>query len=94
MGSEAVATGKVPALRLGPATRLALQLDALAAILPMDRRDRLAEFLTDDDVETLEHLEGMGREQPAGSRLFGDRPHRAAAVVAGDGGAHVEIRGA
>jgi len=22
----------------------------------MDRRDRLAEFLTDDDVETLEHL--------------------------------------
>ena len=48
--------GKVPALRLGPATRRALQLDALAAILPMDRRDRLAELLTDDDVETLEHL--------------------------------------
>jgi hypothetical protein len=39
-----------------------LQLDALAAILPMDRRDRLAELLTDDDVETLKHLarEGMG----------------------------------
>jgi hypothetical protein len=31
-------------------------LDALAAILPMDRRDRLAELLTDGDVETLEHL--------------------------------------
>jgi integrase len=43
-------------------TRRALQLDALSAILPMERRDRLAELLTDDDVETLKHLarEGMG----------------------------------
>jgi len=48
--------GKVPALRLGRATLSALQLDALAAILPMGRRDRLAELFTDDDVETLEHL--------------------------------------
>jgi hypothetical protein len=38
------------------------RLDALAAILPMDRRDRLAEILTDEDVATLKHLakEGMG----------------------------------
>lgn len=38
------------------------QLDALDAILPFDRRDRLAAILTDDDVETLKHLasEGMG----------------------------------
>jgi integrase len=38
------------------------QLDALDAILPFDRRDQLAEILTDDDVETLKHLasEGMG----------------------------------
>ena len=45
-----------------PETRRALQLDALAAILPMDRRDRLAQILTDDDIETLKHLarEGMG----------------------------------
>ena len=45
-----------------PTPRRALELDALAAILPMDRRDRLAELLTDDDVETLKHLakEGMG----------------------------------
>jgi integrase len=45
-----------------PETRRALQLDALAAILPMDRRDRLAQILTDDDVATLKHLarEGMG----------------------------------
>lgn len=43
-------------------TRRALQLDALSAILPMERRDRLAELLTDDDVATLKHLarEGLG----------------------------------
>ncbi len=54
--------GNAPALHLDPETCRALQLDALAAILPMDRRDRLAELLTDDDVETLKHLarEGMG----------------------------------
>ena len=54
--------GGAPAFHLDPETRRALQLDALAAILPMDRRDRLAELLTDDDVETLKHLarEGMG----------------------------------
>ena len=45
-----------------PETRRALQLDALAAILPMDRRDQLAKILTDDDVATLKHLarEGIG----------------------------------
>jgi integrase len=45
-----------------PEARRALDLDALAAILPIDRRDRLAALLTDDDVETLKHLarEGMG----------------------------------
>lgn len=50
------------ALASDPETRRALQLDALSAILPMERRDRLAELLTDDDVETLKHLarEGMG----------------------------------
>jgi hypothetical protein len=53
MVSETMVKGKVPALRLGPATRRALQLDALAAILPMDRRDWLAELVTDDDFETL-----------------------------------------
>ncbi|PZM12898.1 site-specific integrase [Rhizobium tubonense] len=38
------------------------ELDALDAILPFDRRDQLAELLTDDDVATLKHLasEGMG----------------------------------
>jgi hypothetical protein len=50
------------ALLADPETRRALQLDTLSAILPMERRDRLAELLTDDDVETLKHLarEGIG----------------------------------
>jgi integrase len=38
------------------------QLDTIAAVLPIERRDELAELLTDQDVETLRHLvnEGMG----------------------------------
>jgi integrase len=38
------------------------ELDALDAILPFDRRDQLAQLLTDEDVATLKHLanEGMG----------------------------------
>ncbi|KQY00449.1 integrase [Rhizobium sp. Root73] len=37
-------------------------LDTIAAVLPLKRRDELAELLTDQDVETLRHLvnEGMG----------------------------------
>jgi integrase len=42
--------------------RRANELDTIAAVLPMERRDELAELLTDQDVETLRHLvnEGMG----------------------------------
>jgi len=38
------------------------QLDTIAAVLPLERRDELAELLTDQDVETLRHLvnQGMG----------------------------------
>jgi integrase len=51
-----------PLLSAEPETRRAFQLDALAGILPLERRDKLATILTDDDVETLRHLarEGMG----------------------------------
>lgn len=44
------------------AARRAVELDALDSVLPFDRRDRLAEVLTDADVATLRHLarEGMG----------------------------------
>lgn len=42
--------------------RHAAELDTIAAVLPIERRDELAELLTDRDVETLRHLvnEGMG----------------------------------
>ncbi|WP_324764930.1 site-specific integrase (plasmid) [Sinorhizobium meliloti] len=40
--------------------RRAEALDALGAILPFDRRDRLAALLTDADVATLKHLAGEG----------------------------------
>ncbi|RVC97332.1 MAG: integrase [Mesorhizobium sp.] len=42
--------------------RRAEALDALESVLPFDRRDFLAELLTDDDVATLRHLakEGIG----------------------------------
>jgi integrase len=43
-------------------SRRANELDTIASVLPMDRRDELAELLTDQDIETLRHLvnEGMG----------------------------------
>lgn len=40
--------------------RRAEELDTIAAVLPMERRDELAEFLTDQDVETLRHLVNLG----------------------------------
>jgi integrase len=45
-----------------PVDRRAHELDTIAAVLPLQRRDELAELLTDQDVETLRHLvnEGMG----------------------------------
>lgn len=40
----------------------AVELDTIASVLPIERRDELAELLTDRDIETLRHLvnEGMG----------------------------------
>lgn len=32
------------------------ELDTIAAVLPLERRDELAKLLTDQDVETLRHL--------------------------------------
>ncbi len=42
--------------------RRAEELDTIASVLPMERRDELAELLTNQDVETLRHLvnQGMG----------------------------------
>lgn len=38
----------------------ATELDALSAILPIDRRDQLALLLTDDEIQTLKHLAEKG----------------------------------
>jgi integrase len=42
--------------------RRAQELDTIASVLPLERRDELAELLSDQDVETLRHLvnQGMG----------------------------------
>jgi integrase len=42
--------------------RRATELDALSAILPINRRDQLALLLTNDEIQTLKHLaqKGMG----------------------------------
>ncbi|TDX79705.1 site-specific recombinase XerD [Neorhizobium sp. R1-B] len=40
--------------------RRAVELDTIASVLPIDRRDELAELLTDQDVETLRHLVNAG----------------------------------
>ncbi|UVC12440.1 site-specific integrase (plasmid) [Rhizobium sp. TH2] len=52
----------LPAIPTEAVLKRSTELDALDAILPLDRRDQLADILTDDDVETLKHLaaEGMG----------------------------------
>ena len=48
---------------MSPVERRAEELDTIAAVLPIERRDELAELLTDQDVATLRHLvnEGMGQ---------------------------------
>lgn len=53
---------QVPHILTGETARRAETLDTIAAVLPIDRRDKLAELLTDQDVETLRHLvnQGMG----------------------------------
>lgn len=51
-----------PSISKTAVDRRAEELDTIASVLPIDRRDELAELLTDQDVETLRHLvnEGMG----------------------------------
>ncbi|MGO8253587.1 site-specific integrase [Agrobacterium tumefaciens] len=45
---------------ISPVERRAVELDTIASVLPIDRRDELAELLTDQDVETLRHLVNAG----------------------------------
>ncbi len=52
----------MPKTSLTAVERRAEELDTIASVLPLERRDELAELLTDEDVETLRHLvnQGMG----------------------------------
>ncbi len=51
--------GKAASMKL-PKEQRAEELDTIAAVLPHERRDKLAELLTDQDVETLRHLVNAG----------------------------------
>ena len=66
--------------------RRALELDTLAAILPMDRRDALATLLTDDDVATLKHLAGEGIGDNSLRALASDLAYLEAWSLAATGG--------
>ncbi len=70
-----------------PETRRALQLDALAAILPIDRRDRLAKLLTDDGVATLKHLAQVGMGENSLRALASDLGYLEAWALAATGAA-------
>ena len=74
-----------PTIQHDPETRRALELDALAAILPIDRRDRLAELLTDDDVETLKHLARVGMGENTLRALASDLAYLEAWALAATG---------
>ncbi|WP_313523059.1 site-specific integrase [Shinella sp.] len=52
----------MPPVQKSAVERRAEELDTIAAVLPIERRDELAELLSDQDVETLRHLvnQGMG----------------------------------
>ncbi|MBY5543673.1 tyrosine-type recombinase/integrase [Rhizobium leguminosarum] len=52
----------MPPLKKSAVERRSEELDTIASVLPLERRDELAELLTDQDVETLRHLvnQGMG----------------------------------
>lgn len=52
----------MPSVQESAIERRAEELDTIAAVLPIERRDELAELVSDRDVETLRHLvnQGMG----------------------------------
>jgi integrase len=62
VASTASETSLTPPAKKSAVDRRAEELDTIAAVLPIERRDELAELLTDHDVETLRHLvnQGMG----------------------------------
>jgi integrase len=80
-------TDPLPFSARDPETRRALQLDALSAILPADRRDQLAKVLTDDDVATLKHLAKQGMGENSLRALASDLAYLEAWALAATGAA-------
>lgn len=66
--------------------RRAEALDALESVLPFDRRDLLAEILSDDDVATLRHLATEGLGENSLRALTSDLAYLEAWCVAATGG--------
>ncbi len=69
----------MPSTIISAVDRRAEELDTIAAVLPIERRDELAELLTDQDIEASGQPE-HGRQHPSGPNL---RPRLPAGVVAG-----------
>ena len=65
--------------------RRAEALDALDSVLPFDRREVLAELLTDEDVETLRHLAKQGIGENSLRALASDLGYLEAWSVAATG---------
>jgi integrase len=63
----------------------AAELDTIASVLPMERRDELAELLTDQDVETLRHLVNQGMGENSLRALTSDLAYLQAWALASTG---------
>jgi hypothetical protein len=62
------------------------ELDTIAAVLPIERRDELAELLTDQDVETLRYLVNQGMGDNSLRALTSDLAYLEAWSLAATGG--------
>jgi integrase len=63
------------------------ELDTIAAVLSLERRDELAELLTDQDVETLRHLVNQGMGENTLRALTSDLAYLQAWALAATGAA-------
>lgn len=70
---------------LSAVERRAEELDTIASVLPMERRDELAELLTDQDVETLKHLVNQGMGENTLRALTSDLAYLEAWALAASG---------
>ncbi len=72
--------------RHSPLDRRLAALDTVASVLPIGRRDTLADLLTDQDVETLRHLVNQGMGENTLRALTSDLAYLQAWSFAATGG--------